>query len=167
MEALVIDIRNNPGGLLNIVVEMLDDILPEGVIVSVKDNKGTAEEYTSDAATRLNIPLTVLINENSASASEIFAGAIKDYGVGTLVGETTYGKGIVQTIFSLKDGTGMKLTIEDYYLPSGKSIHKVGVAPDVEIDLPEELKMYVNIPEDQDVQLQKAMEILKEQLQKN
>ncbi len=167
MEALVIDIRNNPGGLLNIVVEMLDDILPEGVIVSVKDNKGTAEEYTSDAATRLNVPLTVLINENSASASEIFAGAIKDYGVGTLVGETTYGKGIVQTIFSLKDGTGMKLTIEDYYLPSGKSIHKVGVAPDVEIDLPEEVKMYVNIPEDQDVQLQKAVEILKEQLQKN
>lgn len=164
MEALVIDIRNNPGGLLNIVVDMLDEILPEGIIVSVKDNKGTAEEYKSDAATKLDIPLTVLINENSASASEIFAGAIKDYGVGTLVGKTTYGKGIVQTIFSLKDGTGMKLTIEDYYLPSGKSIHKVGVDPDVEIDLPDELKMYVNIPEDEDTQLQKAVEILKEQL---
>lgn len=167
MEALVIDIRNNPGGLLNIVVDMLDQILPEGVIVSVKDKNGTAEEYTSDAETKLNVPLTVLINENSASASEIFAGAVKDYGVGTLVGMTTFGKGIVQTIFSLRDGTGIKLTIEDYYLPSGKSIHKVGVDPDVEIDLPEDIKMYTNIPEDQDVQLQKAIEILKEQLKKN
>ncbi len=167
MEALVIDIRNNPGGLLNIVVDMLDQILPEGVIVSVKDKNGTAEECTSDAETKLNVPLTVLINENSASASEIFAGAVKDYGVGTLVGMTTFGKGIVQTIFSLRDGTGIKLTIEDYYLPSGKSIHKVGVDPDVEIDLPEDIKMYTNIPEDQDVQLQKAIEILKEQLKKN
>lgn len=167
MEALVIDIRNNPGGLLNIVVDMLDQILPEGVIVSVKDKNGTAEEYTSDAETKLNVPLTVLINENSASASEIFAGAVKDYGVGTLVGMTTFGKGIVQTIFSLRDGTGLKLTIEDYYLPSGKSIHQVGVDPDVEIDLPEDIKMYTNIPEDQDLQLQKALEILKEQLKKN
>ena len=163
MEALVVDIRNNPGGLLNIVVDMLDEILPEGVIVSVKDKNGVAEEYKSDAETRLNVPLAVLINGNSASASEIFAGAIQDYGVGTLVGTTSFGKGIVQTIFSLRDGTGMKLTIEDYYLPSGKSIHGVGVSPDVEVDLPDELKVYVNVPEDQDTQLQKAIEILKEQ----
>ena len=166
MEALVIDIRNNPGGILDTVVAMLDELLPEGTIVSVKDRNGTAQEYTSDADTKLTVPLTVLINGNSASASEIFAGAIKDYGVGTLVGTTTYGKGIVQTAFSLSDGTGVKITIEDYYLPSGKSIHKVGVAPDVEIDLPDELKTYVTIPEDEDVQLQKAIEILKEQLQK-
>lgn len=166
MEALVIDIRNNPGGILNTVVAMLDELLPEGTIVSVKDRNGTAQEYTSDADTKLTVPLTVLINGNSASASEIFAGAIKDYGVGTLVGTTTYGKGIVQTAFSLSDGTGVKITIEDYYLPSGKSIHKVGVDPDVEIDLPDELKTYVTIPEDEDVQLQKAIEILKEQLQK-
>lgn len=166
MEALVIDIRNNPGGILDTVVAMLDELLPEGTIVSVKDRNGTAQEYTSDADTKLTVPLTVLINGNSASASEIFAGAIKDYGVGTLVGTTTYGKGIVQTAFSLSDGTGVKITIEDYYLPSGKSIHKVGVDPDVEIDLPEELKTYVTIPEDEDVQLQKAIEILKEQLQK-
>ena len=166
MEALVIDIRNNPGGVLDTVVAMLDELLPEGTIVSVKDRNGTAQEYTSDADTKLTVPLTVLINGNSASASEIFAGAIKDYGVGTLVGTTTYGKGIVQTAFSLSDGTGVKITIEDYYLPSGKSIHKVGVDPDVEIDLPDELKTYVTIPEDEDVQLQKAIEILKEQLQK-
>lgn len=166
MEALVIDIRNNPGGILDTVVAMLDELLPEGTIVSVKDRNGTAQEYTSDADTKLTVPLTVLINGNSASASEIFAGAIKDYGVGTLVGTTTYGKGIVQTAFSLSDGTGVKITIEDYYLPSGKSIHKVGVDPDVEIDLPDELKTYVTIPEDEDVQLQKAIEILKEQLQK-
>ena len=117
----------------------------------------------SRAETRLNVPMAVLINGNSASASEIFAGAVQDYGVGTLVGTTTFGKGIVQTIFSLNDGTGLKLTIEDYYLPSGKSIHQVGVSPDVEIDLPDELKVYVTIPEDQDTQLQKAIEILKEQ----
>ena len=166
MEALVIDIRNNPGGILDTVVAMLDELLPEGTIVSVKDRNGTAQEYTSDADTKLTVPLTVLINGNSASASEIFAGAIKDYGVGTLVGTTTYGKGIVQTAFSLSDGTGVKITIEDYYLPSGKSIHKVGVDPDVEIDLPDELKTYVTIPEDEDVQLQKAIEILKGQLQK-
>ena len=166
MEALVIDIRNNPGGILDTVVAMLDELLPEGTIVSVKDRNGTAQEYTSDADTKLTVPLTVLINGNSASASEIFAGAIKDYGVGTLVGTTTYGKGIVQTAFSLSDGTGVKITIEDYYLPSGKSIHKVGVDPDVEIDRPDELKTYVTIPEDEDVQLQKAIEILKEQLQK-
>lgn len=166
MEALVIDIRDNPGGILDTVVAMLDEILPEGTIVSVKDRNGTVQEYTSDANTKLTVPLTVLINGNSASASEIFAGAIKDYGVGTLVGTTTYGKGIVQTAFSLRDGTGVKITIEDYYLPSGKSIHKVGVDPDVEIDLPDELKTYVTIPEDEDVQLQKAIEILKEQLQK-
>lgn len=166
MEALVIDIRNNPGGILDTVVAMLDELLPEGTIVSVKDRNGTAQEYTSDADTKLTVPLTVLINGNSASASEIFAGAIKDYGVGTLIGTTTYGKGIVQTAFSLSDGTGVKITIEDYYLPSGKSIHKVGVDPDVEIDLPDELKTYVTIPEDEDVQLQKAIEILKEQLQK-
>lgn len=163
MEALVVDIRNNPGGLLNVVVDMLDEILPEGIIVSVKDKNGVAQEYKSDAETRLNVPMAVLINGNSASASEIFAGAVQDYGVGTLVGTTTFGKGIVQTIFSLNDGTGLKLTIEDYYLPSGKSIHQVGVSPDVEIDLPDELKVYVNIPEDQDTQLQKAIEILKEQ----
>lgn len=164
MEALVVDIRNNPGGLLNIVVDMLDEILPKGVIVSVKDKNGATEEYTSDADTRLNVPLAVLINGNSASASEIFAGAVQDYGVGTLVGTTTFGKGIVQTIFSMRDGTGVKVTIEDYYTPSGRSIHKIGVDPDVEIDLPDELKTLVTIPEDEDVQLQKAIEILKKQM---
>lgn len=163
MEALVIDIRDNPGGLLNVVVDMLDEILPEGVIVSVKDKNGKTEEYRSDAETKLDVPLAVLVNGNSASASEIFAGAVKDYGVGTIVGTTTFGKGIVQTIFSLNDGTGMKLTIEDYYTPSGNSIHKIGVSPDVEIDLPDELKVLVDILEDEDTQLQKAIEILKEQ----
>lgn len=163
MEALVVDIRNNPGGLLNIVVDMLDEILPEGIIVSVKDKNGATEEYTSDKATRLNVPLAVLVNGNSASASEIFAGAVQDYGVGTIVGTTTFGKGIVQTIFSLRDGTGVKVTIEDYYTPSGRSIHKIGVTPDVEIDLPDELKTLVTIPENEDVQLQKAMDILRKQ----
>lgn len=164
MKGLVVDIRNNPGGLLNIVVEMLDEILPEGTIVSVKDKAGKTDEYTSDANTKLNVPMAVVVNGNSASASEIFAGAVQDYGVGTIVGNTTFGKGIVQTIFSLKDGTGVKITIEDYYTPSGRSIHKLGVTPDVEVELPDELKVLVNVPEDEDTQLKKAIEIIKEQM---
>lgn len=160
MEGLIIDLRDNPGGLLDIVVKMLDEILPEGTIVSVKDKYGKTDEFTSDAATRLEVPLVVLINENSASASEIFAGAVKDYGVGTLVGKTTFGKGIVQTLFSLRDGTGVKITIEDYYTPSGESIHQIGVAPDVEVELPYELKILVEIPKDEDTQLQAALDIL-------
>ena len=160
MTGLVIDLRDNPGGVLDIVVEMLDSILPEGTIVSVKDKYGATDVSESDAATRLNVPLVVLVNENSASASEIFAGAVKDYGVGTIVGKTTFGKGIVQTIFGLQDGTGVKVTIEDYYTPKGESIHKIGVSPDVEIDLPDEVKMQVTIPYEEDIQLQKAVEIL-------
>ena len=164
MEGLVIDLRDNPGGLLNIVVDMLDDILPEGTIVSVKDKYGNADKYDSDENTKLDVPLVVLVNGNSASASEIFAGAVKDYGVGKLVGTTTFGKGIVQTVFSLGDGTGVKVTVEDYYTPSGVSIHKTGVSPDVEIEQPDELKRMVNVPHEDDVQLQKGLETLREMM---
>lgn len=160
MEALVIDLRNNPGGLLNIVVEMCDYVIPKGVVVSVKDRDGKGKEYYSNSDPIVKVPFAVLVNENSASASEIFAGAVKDYKAGTIVGKTTFGKGIVQSIYSFRDGTGAKVTIEDYYTPSGTSIHKIGVVPDVEVDLPDELKVLVDIPEDQDTQLQKAISIL-------
>lgn len=166
MDGLVIDLRNNPGGLLNIVVDMLDDILPEGTIVSVKDKYGQGDKYTSDKETKLDVPLVVLVNENSASASEIFSGAVKDYGVGKIVGVTTFGKGIVQTIFGLGDGTGVKVTVEDYYTPSGESIHKKGVVPDVEIAQPDELRVKVDVPHDEDVQLQKGLEVLMEMIGK-
>lgn len=165
MEGLVIDLRNNPGGILDVVVAMLDEVLPEGIVVSVKDVNGKCEEYKSESAPKLKVPFVVLVNESSASASEIFAGAVQDFGAGEIIGKTTYGKGIVQSVFSLTDGTGIKITVEDYYTPSGRSIHKLGVTPDVEVDLPDDLKVLVSVPKEEDTQLIKALEVLKGKLQ--
>ena len=156
MTGLVIDLRNNPGGNLDTVCDILDLILPEGTILSTKDKNGDGDTYTSDEEHKLEIPMSVLTNENSASASEIFAGAIQDYGVGTLVGTTTFGKGIVQQIFPLTDGTSIKLTISEYFTPSGRNIHGIGIEPDVEI----EYEYDVENP-DMDNQLEKAIEIVK------
>lgn len=156
MTGLVIDLRNNPGGNLDTVCDILDLILPEGTILSTKDKNGEGDTYTSDEEHKLEIPMSVLTNENSASASEIFAGAIQDYGVGTLVGTTTFGKGIVQQIFPLTDGTSIKLTISEYFTPNGRNIHGIGIEPDVEI----EYEYDVENP-DADNQLEKAIEIVK------
>ena len=123
MEGLVIDLRNNPGGNLDTVTEMLRLLLPEGTIVSVKDKNGDTEELTCDGEHEFTKPLAVLVNQYSASASEIFSGAIQDYGVGQIVGVTTYGKGVVQQLIDLGDGTCLKLTIAEYYTPSGRSIN--------------------------------------------
>ena len=133
MEKLIIDVRNNPGGVLQVVCDMLDQLLPEGLIVYTEDKNGNRKEYTSDEEHQFTKPLAVLANENSASASEIFAGAIQDYGIGTIVGTTTFGKGIVQRTFYLSDGTVVKLTVAKYYTPKGHDIHKKGITPDVEI----------------------------------
>ena len=122
------------------------------------------EEETSDAEHFFDKPIAVLVNGNSASASEIFAGAIKDYEAGTLVGTKTYGKGIVQKIYPLSDGTAVKLTVSKYYTPKGNNIHGIGIEPDVEIELEESLKKEASIPKEQDNQLQKALEILGEDL---
>lgn len=156
MTGLVIDLRDNPGGNLDTVCDILDLILPEGTIVSTKDKNGEGETYTSDEEHKLEIPLSVLTNGNSASASEIFAGAVQDYGVGTLVGTTTFGKGIVQQIFPLTDGTSIKLTISEYFTPKGRNIHGTGIDPDVEVE-------YEYNEEDPaaDNQLEKAIEIVK------
>lgn len=134
MEGLVIDLRNNPGGNLDTVVEMLKLILPEGRIVSIKDKYGNEETYDCDGKHEFQKPLAVLVNGYSASASEIFAGAVKDYGIGTLVGTTTYGKGIVQELFSFEDDTMIKITTAEYFTPSGENIHKKGIQPDVEVE---------------------------------
>lgn len=160
MEKLIIDLRNNPGGNLSTVVQILNQVLPEGLIVYTEDKYGNRTEYKSDGKNQLTIPLAVLINGESASASEIFAGAVKDYGIGTLVGTTTFGKGIVQRIFSLSDGTAIKLTISKYYTPNGNDIHEKGIEPDVTEELDEELSQMVSIPKDQDNQLNKAIEVL-------
>lgn len=160
MESLIIDLRDNPGGSLEVVCDMLDYILPEGLLVYTEDKYGNREEVSSDAEHKLELPMAVLVNGNSASASEIFAGAVKDYKWGTIVGTTTYGKGIVQRVFDLGDGTAMKITISKYYTPSGKNIHGVGITPDVEVELPKDVYEDGVITEEEDTQVQKAIEIL-------
>ncbi len=164
LEGLVIDLRNNGGGLVSSVCAILDRLLPEGLIVYTEDKYGNREEETSDAENYFDKPLVVLVNGNSASASEIFAGAIKDYELGSLVGTTTYGKGIVQKIYPLSDGTAVKLTVSKYYTPKGNNIHGIGIDPDVEIDLDEDLKKEAVVTVGEDNQLQKAIEVLKEEM---
>lgn len=130
-KGLILDLRGNPGGSLNVVVDIAREILPRGLIVYTEDKYGERDEYNCDGKKELDIPLVVLVNSNSASASEILAGAIKDYGKGTLIGTTTFGKGIVQRVLPLTDGTALKLTISSYYTPSGNNIHGVGIEPDI------------------------------------
>ncbi len=160
--ALIIDLRNNGGGLVSSACSMLDRLLPEGLIVYTEDKYGNRDEMKSDAENYFDKPLVLLVNGNSASASEIFAGAIKDYGIGTLVGTQTFGKGIVQKIYPLSDGTAVKLTVSKYYTPNGNNIHGIGIAPDVEVELDPAVANEVVIPEEKDNQLQKAIEILTE-----
>lgn len=155
MQAVIIDLRENPGGNLSTVCDMLDLILPEGRIVSTKDKNGKEEVIYSDEERKLSLPMAVLINGNSASASEIFAGAVKDYGIGTLVGTKTYGKGIVQNVFRLNDGTSLKLTVSEYCTPNGNHIHGIGVEPDIVVEYE-----YDETNPERDNQLEAAMEAL-------
>lgn len=134
MKKMIIDLRNNPGGNLSTVCDMLDLILPEGTIVYTEDKQNIKEVITSDAERYMDIPIAVLINGNSASASEIFAGAIQDYEMGKIVGTTSYGKGIVQNIYGLPDGTSLKVTISEYFTPNGRSIHGKGIEPDIAVE---------------------------------
>lgn len=161
MEGLIVDLRSNPGGNLSTVCEILDLILPEGKIVYTEDKAGNQKEIKSDEEHKLEMPLTLLVNEYSASASEIFAGAVQDYELGKIVGTKTYGKGVVQQVFDLKDGTCVKLTISEYFTPKGRSINEVGVAPDIEI----KYELNEDDPE-ADNQLNKAVEVLREEMEK-
>ena len=160
MKRLVIDLRDNPGGLLTSVCDILREILPEGLIVYTEDKYGNREEETCDGKNKLDMPLAVLVNENSASASEIFAGAVQDHGVGTIVGTTTYGKGVVQELRQLSDGSAVKLTVSNYYTPNGNSINKVGIKPDVEVKLASVLLNKDEITHEEDNQLQKALNVI-------
>ena len=160
MEKMIVDLRDNPGGLLDSVCDILRQILPEGLIVYTEDKNGNREEETCDGKNALDIPLAVLVNENSASASEIFAGAVKDYGIGTIVGTTTYGKGIVQSIRTLSDGSAVKLTVSKYYTPKGNNIHKTGITPDVEEKLDSNLLNKSDYSHEEDNQLQRAIQVL-------
>lgn len=165
-KGLIVDIRNNPGGLLDTVVDMLNRMLPKGLIVYTEDKYGNKDEKFSDAKEKFDKPLAVLINGNSASASEIFAGAIQDYELGTIVGTTSFGKGIVQSIIPLFDGTAIKVTVSKYFTPNGKNIHGIGIEPDVTVELAEGLKQKVVIEKSEDNQLQKAIGIVKEKMNK-
>jgi carboxyl-terminal processing protease len=157
---LVLDLRNNPGGSLYESVKIADEILGKGLIVYTEDrNKNKLEEYYSDD-NKISVPLAVLINENSASASEIVAGAIQDHKAGVLIGTKTFGKGSVQELEPFENGTGMKLTIARYYIPSGRSIDGIGVKPDIEVKLDEDISPF-DVPREKDSQLLKALEIIK------
>ena len=158
MKALVLDLRNNPGGLLTTCVEIAKKLVPKGEIVSIVDKQGNKETYSSSLEAP-EYPLVVLINKNSASASEILSGAIQDTKAGTIIGNTSYGKGSVQTILPMFEDDAVKLTIAKYYTPSGRSIDGTGITPDIEINLDENATL--------DTQLDKALEVLKTQLNNN
>lgn len=165
MQGLIVDVRANPGGLLSSVVNLCDFILPEGLVVYVEDSFGNKEEYVSDKAS-VQMPMVVLIDENSASASEIFAGALKDFQYATLVGKTTYGKGIVQNIIPLSDDDAVKLTTAKYFTPSGNYIHGVGIAPDVEVEYEYTGPVDEDYNKMYDSQFVKALEIMQGMLSK-
>lgn len=162
MKSMIVDLRDNPGGVLQTVCEMLDKLLPKGLIVYTEDKYGSRSNYESDEAC-MDIPMAVLINGNSASASEIFAGAVKDYKYGTLIGTKTFGKGIVQTIIPLSDGSAVKVTMAKYFTPKGNYIHGVGIEPDIELEY-----KYLGVEDEtydpmHDNQVQKALEVLQGQ----
>lgn len=154
VKGLILDLRDNPGGLLNVAIDVADELLPTGKIVYTVDKKGKEETAYSDSK-NVEVPIVVLVNENSASASEILAAAVKDYG-GKVVGKTTYGKGLVQEFKSLRDGTYVKVTISEYFSPKGNKINEIGVVPHVEIDQ--------DVETDEDEQLNKAIEEVKKMM---
>lgn len=163
-KGLVLDLRDNPGGLLNIVEQIADELVPEGIIVSTKDKQGKGSEYYADSK-YTDIPMVVLINGNSASASEVLAGALKDYSRAELIGTTTFGKGVVQTIIPLSDGSAIKLTTSQYFTPSGVCIQGIGIAPDYEVKLStEKILKGRELTDTEDDQLQTAIKVVKEKL---
>lgn len=158
MTSMIIDLRGNPGGTVTAVTQIASQILPEGLVFYTEDKNGERQEYTCPGA-KFDLPLVVLVDEYSASASEILAGAIQDAGIGKLVGTKTFGKGIVQNLFPLGDGSAVKITVADYYTRGGRNIHKLGIEPDVTVEL--DADKYEK--EEVDTQLEEAEKILLEQ----
>ena len=164
MKGLIIDLRSNPGGRLDGAVSMADYILPDDVDTYEKGEGKTLilYVYTASDGHSVDLPIVVLVNEESASAAEVFTGALKDYGAARVVGTTTYGKGIVQNVIPLGDGSAIKITTAHYYTPSGFDLHEKGIEPDVEEDLSAELKTQAVVEPEEDNQLSRAAEVLKE-----
>lgn len=164
MKGLIVDIRSNPGGLLSTVIDMLDEILPDGLILYTEDKYGKRVEYNGTNPNVADVPIAVLVDGGSASASEIFAGAIQDYGIGTIIGTQTFGKGIVQETRRMSDGSAIKFTISKYYTPKAQDIHGRGITPDVVVELSEEFKNLTEYDEKKDNQLQTAISVLQEKI---
>jgi len=165
IKGLIIDVRDNPGGYYDQVVAIANRLLPAGTIVYTEDRNKVKVEQKSDSK-ELGLPLTILINGRSASASEVLAGAIKDFKKGTLIGTKSFGKGLVQRVIPLEDGSGIKVTIERYFTPSGVSIHGTGIQPDIEVKLDAKYDNYSvsTIPKESDEQLKTAIEVIKKQI---
>lgn len=173
MKGLIIDLRSNPGGVLDSAVKMVDYMLPDDLdqyekgkgktlIVYTADKNGKGDVFTASDGHELKMPIAILVNGDSASASEVFTGALKDYDWATVVGTTSYGKGIVQNLIPLGDGSAIKITTAHYYTPSGFDLHGKGIEPDVKVELDEKLKTQAVVKPEEDNQIQKAVEILKE-----
>ncbi len=160
-KAFVFDLRDNPGGLLDAVVDMCEYVIDGGTILTTKDKNGRViEEFKDEDKHSMDVPMAVIINGNSASASEVFTGALKDTDKAEVIGTTSYGKGIVQSVIPLSDGTAIKITIAKYFTPGGNDIHELGIEPDYEVELPDGAYSAVNIERDKDTQLDKAVEVL-------
>jgi carboxyl-terminal processing protease len=164
-KGIVVDLRDDPGGYLTTVVNVLNKLLPEGTLVYTEDRKGRRETWSSDPE-HIDIPLSVIVNGNTASAAEIFAGAVQDYEYGDIVGTTTYGKGVVQVVIPIPStGGGMKITTSQYFTPNGRTIDKNGIYPDVYVDLQQEFKDDPSSYSfEQDAQVNKAIEVLKQRI---
>ena len=157
LKGLIIDLRNNPGGMVDVVTEIADMLLPEGIITYTVDKNGNRVDFKSEEGC-IDIPIAVLVNEGSASASELLAGALQDNGRGVIIGTQTYGKGIVQGLYSLSDGSGLKITIQKYFTPDGVCIQGIGITPDYEIESDD------RSASDNDKQYVKALEILNDKI---
>lgn len=167
VEGLIIDVRNNPGGLLAIVNRITNLLVPEGIITFTENAHG-ARNYVRSDANHIQIPLVVLVNGNSASASEILAGAVRDTGVGELLGTTTFGKGLVQNVFDLPDGSGVKVTIARYFTPAGICIHGEGIVPNHYVEMSTELTNNLSrLSVEEDIQLQEAINLVNEMIDNN
>ena len=166
MQGLVIDLRDNPGGLLDVACSMLDRMIKKGILVYTLDKDGNKTVEEAEDNESFDKPVSIIVNGGSASASEVFAGAMQDYKAATLVGTTTFGKGIVQSILSMGDGTAVKVTVSKYYTPNGRNIHGTGITPDVEAALDEKAIKDGKLDEKKDNQLNKAIKVVEEKIGK-
>ena len=166
MQGLVIDLRDNPGGLLDVTCEMLDRMIKKGILVYTVDKNGKRVDEEATDNLSFDKPVAILVNGNSASASEVFSGAMKDYKVATLVGTNTFGKGIVQSIVPFEDGTAMKVTVSKYYTPNGVNIHGTGIKPDVVEELNKEALKDGKLERKEDNQLDKALDVVVKEIGK-